>query len=524
MHKEFNLQNIARVCRAELIGDRTDLVIQKVRTDSRKDLTEGLFVAIVGPNNDGHDYLDQALENGAWALLISEKDLVPRYRDKAALLVVDDTTVALGHIARYYRDLTRAQVIAVSGSVGKTSTRDFIAAALSPFTAVHKTKGNLNNRYGLAYSLLDMPEHTPWAVIELGIEGKGDMKDLSYKAHPDLAVLTNIGTSHMEHFENRKDLAEEKRAILSDAKAGAPLFINADDPYLLHIALKEKVNRPVYLVHMKGQGKYLRTELEEDSTLDPAEWKQQEELSRILASYDGPYTYGTFKSGTEFYAENIRKTGHGQSFDFYIKEAGQAEETKVSTVSLKQVSLSNCQNALFGLALTLVLGHDLKPAVEALADLKLTSGRQEEVRLSGGNLLINDAYNASPESMKSAFELLDVLSREGDYEGTLAILGGVNELGPLAPALHLDIGRALGRVKPDRTWLVGPWGQTLARGLEETDPDASYKLFEDTEALLNFIEKEAFCRQLILVKASRTYHLDDVCRILLERGEDLCQA
>ncbi|NLF19839.1 MAG: UDP-N-acetylmuramoyl-tripeptide--D-alanyl-D-alanine ligase, partial [Clostridiaceae bacterium] len=238
MERAFTLNELAAACDGLLLGTTGggQTRIQELCTDSRLDLQDSLFVALVGERLDGHDYLAQAVENGAAALLVHNEILAKQWQTKLPVLLVEDTESALRAIARFYRDSLDLTVVAVTGSVGKTSTRDTIAQALRDQVVVHQTKANLNNMFGVPYTLLDTPLAAEVAVIECGMDHLGEIRDASLAAHPDITIITNIGTSHIENLGSRATILKAKAEILISQKSGGPLVINGEDPYLLQLA------------------------------------------------------------------------------------------------------------------------------------------------------------------------------------------------------------------------------------------------------------------------------------------------
>lgn len=513
MDRAYKLETLAEAVRGELLMpsdmNLENITISDIKTDSREDLKSCIFLAIKGEATDGHQYLEQAVKQGASALIIHDRDLANRYRNQIPVVLVADTKHALEELAHFYREDVKNLLITVSGSVGKTSTRDAIACALEVHGKTHKTKNNINNIFGVPYSILAMPEDADYAVIEVAAGKPGAIQRMSYTTQADITVLTNIGTSHIEHYPNRLAIAEEKAEIYSAQLPGGPLFINGEDPYLLEIAREACTTRPVYIVYTGGKGAFLRTVLAEDQAIMPSNEENIHALSAVLSQYRGSYRFPGIPSGTIFLADKIVESKEGLKFDF-VQIFGDQKKTWAQ-VTLPKASISTAQNALFALAITQVMGLDIVPSVENLRALKLTDGRQQVEEVTNHNLLIDDCYNASPESMKAAFHLLDKLGESAEYTQKVAVIGGVKELGEYAEALHQDIGRSLGRYHLDHYYLLGEWGETMSEAIREVDPDALIDCFNEQDQLIDRLAQARLQDTIILVKASRGYKMEASC-------------
>lgn len=515
MERAFTLNELAAACDGLLLGTTGggQTRIQELCTDSRLDLQDSLFVALVGERLDGHDYLAQAVENGAAALLVHNEILAKQWQTKLPVLLVEDTESALRAIARFYRDSLDLTVVAVTGSVGKTSTRDTIAQALRDQVVVHQTKANLNNMFGVPYTLLDTPLAAEVAVIECGMDHLGEIRDASLAAHPDITVITNIGTSHIENLGSRATILKAKAEILISQKSGGPLVINGEDPYLLQLAQDKAASQPIIFITTEGQAGSLRTRLKEDAELPEADAERLAEVALLAAEYRGANLFPGLPSGTILRAAEIQESAGGMSFSVHCEKPG-GETIVLPQVRLIRPGLQQLENALNAIAVAMLLGLDPERSASALRELRLTSGRQQVEELSDGNLLIDDTYNASPESMKAAFHLAEVLQRNPAYESSVVVLGGVNELGTYALELHEDIGRAAGKSAFSQYYLLGPWADKLAAGVLEANPGALIATFAEQDQLTEALLASHLQRSVILVKASRGYQMENICKAL----------
>ncbi|MCX7773269.1 MAG: UDP-N-acetylmuramoyl-tripeptide--D-alanyl-D-alanine ligase, partial [Clostridia bacterium] len=270
---------------AQMAGGRlsapSDTLVTKVSTDTRTLGAGSLFVALIGERFNGHDFLAQAFENGAEIVMVNEGTTVPQNRPA---IFVDDTLKALGRLASGYRDLFDIPVIAVTGSVGKTSTKEMIASILSARFKVHKTKGNFNNEIGLPLSVLELEDTHEAAVFEMGMRGFGEISYLSRIVKPDYAVITNIGISHIERLGSRQNILKAKLEILEGLRPEGTVILNGDDELLsgLRGLLKHKTifygideNQDVWATDLSSKGEEgvsfeVRTETQDMSLFVPA--------------------------------------------------------------------------------------------------------------------------------------------------------------------------------------------------------------------------------------------------------------
>ncbi len=493
-------------------GDAGSLKIKEVLTDSRADLGESVFLALAGERLDGHDYLAQAVSQNAAALLIHKPELAETYREQVPVILVEDTEDALRKIARNYRDRLDLTVVAVTGSVGKTSTRDTIAQALADQLTVHRTLDNLNNNFGVPFTILQTPTDADVAVIECGMDRPGKIANASFSSHPDITVITNIGTSHIEKLGSRQAILEAKAEIVEQQKAGGPLILNGEDPYLLKLAQAEVTKRPLIFFTTAGQAGSLRTVLAEDREMPEASQAVLDQLIEQAAAYPGEQRFA-LPAGTLFRAAAVEESAGGMTFRIYCERPGEEPEL-LPEVRLTRPGLQQLSNALCALAVTMLVDLDPQRAANALRELRLTSGRQQVEELGEGSLLIDDTYNASPESMRAAFHFTEVLRQNPAYQQSVLVLGGVNELGEYAQELHQSIGRSAGESDFQLYYLLGPWAEALATGIREGAPEAKIRTFTDQALLIKALATEELSRSVILVKASRGYQMEHVCSAL----------
>ena len=405
--KPFTLAEIAAACGGTYVGneDMKSAVITSVERDSRQVKEGSLFLAIKGERVDGHDYIQKCYDSGA-ICAICEK--APENADKPYILV-PSTLQAVKEIGSAYREKFDIPVVGVSGSVGKTSTKEMLYAVLSQKFKTHKTQGNLNNELGVPLTLLSMPEDTEAAVIEMGISGFGEMTRLAKMAQPTICVLTIIGCCHLENLGDRDGVLKAKTEMFDYAKEGAAFILNGDDDKLSTVK-DVRGTKPIF--------------------------------------------FGLDKSN-RYYAENIENNGEGG-----VSCTLCFDDTRLD-VTIPAIGSYMVSNALAAVAAGKLLGlsdEQLKNGVEAYK----TVGSRANVINTGKLRIIDDCYNANPTSVKASLDTLK------NFEGRkVAILGDMKELGSNELALHYDTGAYAKEIGIDRVLSVGPLAKELARGAED---------------------------------------------------------
>ena len=461
MRKMLSLAQVVTATQGEVINrncppDGT-VFFGGVSTDSRTAGEGDLFVALTGEKFDGHDFCGKAFENGVRVFVVSDASKIP---DGGIGILVGDTRVAYGRIARHYRMSLKAKVIAVTGSVGKTSTREMITKALASVGKVHSTKANFNNEVGMPATILSAPEDTDYLVVEMGMRGRGEISYLTDIACPDIAVITNVGFSHIERLGSREQIRLAKMEITEGLTEGGILLINGDDDFLRDYALANTpMGHPVAVVSCEGKkGDYLN-----------------------------------------LFAENITDSDTGIKFDARFDIDGR--ETVIEDIALGVSGIHNVRNALMALMCVKLSNKDPKDAVKALSDFEEMKGRGK-VFETERYIIIDDAYNAAPESMEAAF------ARLGRFDAgrrKIAVLGGMLELGDSSKELHERIGRSCGKYSFDKILVTGEYSSDFIRGLLESDPGSDYEVFDDTDSLDKALGSVIRKGDVILFKASNAF-------------------
>lgn len=408
-----------------------------------------LFVPFKGERTDGHKYVRQAFEKGAGASLWQKG--VPDVPADLPVILVDDPEKALQKLAAAYRKENHFKVVAITGSNGKTTTKDMIAGVLSTKFSVQKTEGNFNNNLGLPLTLLNIKESTDVAVLEMGMSGFGEIELLSQIATPDIAVITNIGESHLQDLGSRENIAKAKFEIISGLNENGILFYYGDEPLLKNLV------------------------------------DQTEGLK--CASYGYKDTNGLYPRNTE------------------IDDAGSRVQlgTEETWVSIPVLGRHNVLNGLATVRTALHLGLTLEEIEEGFAKTEMTSMRMERVEGSNGEVFINDAYNASPTSMLAALQFLEEAKAEGKK---IAVLGDMLELGDNEEEFHREIGQKINFNEIPVLLTFGPRSRWLAEEAIERTPLVYW--FDQHAELIAELKKHLSEGDIVLVKGSRGMELEKV--------------
>lgn len=381
--------------------------VTSITYDSR-DVTEGsLFCAVKGERTDGHLYIGDVVKKGAACVLVN-KEPTDIQGDFTAV-VTDDTVKALGLLSGYYRSLSKAVVIGVTGSVGKTTTKDFIAAVTSESFVTLKTEGNHNNEIGLPMTLFSLTPECRVAVVEMGMSAKGEISFMTKLARPKIGVITNVGTSHIGSLGSRENIRDAKLEIAEGIPEEGVLFINGDDPLLAaeHYEFAFSVER-----------------------------------------------YGVHSRSAAYKAMNIRTGADNTVFDIVYSN------TAVINVEIPTLGRHNVYNALVAFAIGTMLGMDERRIRNGLKNFKSTGMRQKIYEMNGITV-IEDCYNAAPESMRAAIEVLT--SKAKKTGGTpCALLGDMLELGEGTRLMHDQLGQLAAQMKIKKLYCYGAMAETVA--------------------------------------------------------------
>ncbi|MCR5004365.1 MAG: UDP-N-acetylmuramoyl-tripeptide--D-alanyl-D-alanine ligase [Clostridiales bacterium] len=454
---------LAKAAGGRVIPERmADAYVRSVEIDSRKIMLGSLFIPIIGERVDGHDFIEKAFSQGATCALIREDHLMA-HEDQLpyckALIVVQDTEAALEDMAAWYRSCFPIPIVGVTGSVGKTSCKDFVAAALSGGRKVLKTLGNHNNNIGMPLTLFELDETYEAAVTEMGMDHFGEITRLSRTARPKVGIITNIGISHMENLGSREGILKAKLEITDYLDPEGILFLNGDDERLYGL----KGKRP--------------------ETIEYFGWQEACE-GRILAAESLPDGRLYFKG-----------TYHGETYETVLHTPA-----RHMAYNIMPAIMSAC-----------FLGLTKEEILRGLDSYESADGRMHVLN-GAGCTVIDDCYNASPDSMTAALETLAAWPGSGRH---FAILGDMFELGAMEEEGHRAVGRVVAEKSGiDVLWTVG----TRARWIQEeaSRSAAVCRHFDTVEDLIEALAGEVRTQDVILVKASHGMALERIVRTLTE--------
>ncbi len=456
---------IVKATQGELLCGDLKHSFSGISIDSRSISVNELFVAIKGDVHDGHSFTSDAIERGVSGLLIdrANTDKLPgkeSIENSIVCITVNDTTRALGDLAAFNRKRSNATVVGITGSNGKTSTRKMTAGVVSRRFSTLSTFGNLNNQIGLPLTLLNLNFNHRWAVLELGMNSPGEIKRLAEICSPDIGVITNIGPAHLEGLGSLDAVMQTKAELLKEIKPNGTAVLNADDHRLLQLA--DYTSRNVLLFGLSKNA-----------------------LIRALS---------------------VKGTGTGLSFTLVLPEES-------ITVNLKTPAIFMVSNALAAAAVGYLLGLTAGEIKEGLEDFKPVKGRMNILKTGKGINIIDDTYNANPDSMKAAINTL--MSLKGNNRGIL-VAGDMLELGEYAESMHRNIGRIAAGSDIAKLYVTGQFAQTVATGAMDEDMD-SRDIFTGTkEEILEGIKDRIGPGDWVLVKGSRGMTMETIVEGLLD--------
>ena len=459
MRNEMRLVDAAEIYGGTLLNP--DCRFSSVSIDSRKTAAGDLFVALKGPNFDAHEFLPDVANRVAGLVVSKANTKIPLPQ-----WVVADTTNALGHIARMRRDLHSGLVIAITGSSGKTSVKEMTATILRQQKTVHATKGNLNNHIGVPLTLLAMPAKTDIAVLEMGASAASEIGYLCEIARPDIALVNNVQRAHLEGFGSVAGIAAAKGEIYSGLDDAGMAIVNIDQPWL-------------------------------------KEWQQ-------LIANRPCITFSIKDQSADFGVENIEASGNGcYRFDLCDRRHGKQSSQEVD---LCIPGLHSINNALAAASCAAAAGADLKQIAQGLGLTQPVEGRLNSIQLSNKVTLIDDTYNANPDSFKAG---IDVLSAA--VGRSILVMGDMAELGDRTRELHQQIGEYALKSDIDAMYCVGD----LSIAAADTFGGEHFQSQQKLIAALKDVLRMGHHKQeqtTILVKGSRSSGMDKVVQLLSAEG------
>lgn len=448
--EKLTLDEIKSSINGEILlkGDNQNFV--KVNTDTRTLEKGHIFIALKGEKFNANEFVEQASEKGATLCIISEvKFDINNIKPWTTVILVKNTYTALLDLAKYYKSKLKVKVVGITGSTGKTSTKDVVAAALSSKYKVFKTKGNFNNEIGLPLMMLSLDNTYDIAVLEMGMSNLGEIHRLAEVAKPEIAIITNIGISHIENLKTQDNILKAKMEIVDFFNKENTLILNHDDKYL--------------------------------STVTDVKFN----LINIGLNGHNLYT-----------AENIILNEHDINYILKDNILGTKEK-----ITLNMIGKHNVYNSLLAIACARKLEVSYEEIKHGLKNIQTTSMRLDVIKGSKFTI-INDCYNSSPDSVRAAIDVL--INRKSNR--SIAILGTMRELGHMAYVSHEEIGKYAKDKGIDYLFTLGEFNEAFKKGFGENN----FKEFKDIESLIGYMEnflKEGDC---VLVKASRYMKFENI--------------
>jgi UDP-N-acetylmuramoyl-tripeptide--D-alanyl-D-alanine ligase len=465
---EMTTDDLASACGGRLLAGSALSRVDKIVIDSREVTPGACFFAIAGARTDGHSYLESAASAGASALVVHDEPGNGLAHFETSLILVDDTTSALQRLASAVRERVNPKVVAITGSIGKTSTRHFATSLLQTRWDVHSTPGNLNNHWGLPLSLLGLERHHEVMVAELAMSGPGEIRALARIARPDVGVITNVAPVHMEFFENVDGVAAAKAELAEELSASGTLIVNGNDQRTAQMAtlFQDAVGAVVTFgidIEADVRARY--------PSVGPLGWQFELEFAT------------------------------GASVPVTLPLTG--------------------EHTLMNFLAAAAIAHALEVRPEAIAartqGLTFPAGRGGIQELSNGVRIIDDSYNASPEAMKCSLDRLAGMATSGRR---IWAAGDMLELGDWSEDAHREVGEHAGRLGIDALFAVGDYASFIAAGAESGGiPATQIACFDTAGEAGRAIAGEIRSGDLLLVKGSRGVHMEHVIEALRKSAE-----
>ncbi len=420
--------------------------IEGISIDDRTIKKGELFVALVGDKFDGHHFIESAISKGACGVLVSNLKLARKHNG----LFVNDTKKALIQIAKFARNRFNGITIGITGSSGKTSTNYLLSNALNQFGKTHKTSGNNNNIIGLSLTLARLPYNYDFCVLELGMNNKGEIIKLTKIAKPNVALITNVSSSHIQNFKNEKEIARAKSEIFLGLEKNGIAIINSDN--IWHEFLITQAKKVNAKIHLFGHSKNSNTR-----------------IMKIIDEKEGSIVF----------------------FD------------KIKNWYLKYLNITQAENAIATVSVIKELKLESAKVIKVISNLKPLSGRGEKLTINFNKnkktFIIDDSYNSNPASMKAAlYNFYNLRLKLSNFE-VVIIIGDMLELGESSTQMHLELVPILKKIKPDLLLTIGSYSKKIHNELKFTFNSYSYCKIDK---LINDIKKFIKPNQIILLKGS----------------------
>lgn len=455
------VSDIVEAVGGKLLCGNNNAIVTNVQIDSRNVVDGTLFVALVGEKTDAHKFINKCFEQGAVCCITQKKDI----NKNGTLIYVDNTLTALQKLGSWYRDKFNCTVIGITGSVGKTTTKEMIYSALSYKLDVMKTRGNMNSQIGLPVTILDIEKGNDCAVIEMGVSMFDEMNHLVDIAKPKCAVITNIGVSHIENFKTQENILKEKIKITTNFTDDSVLFINGDDDNLRNVHKYTNVKTITFGIDTK----------------------------------------------CDYNAENIVYAEDRTTFTMINGNNKQ-------DVTLNVIGEHNVLNALASFAVGNYMGINNANIAVGLKNYIAPPLRQQIYKLDNNITLIDDSYNASPDSMRSAIKTLILVGNNTTNRNgkKIAILADMLELGDIAINEHKKIGEYLANHKIDCVITIGELAKNIVIEAVNVKPSIINKSFMDNNSAYEYVKSIIKSNDTILIKGSRGMKTDEIVKKIKE--------
>lgn len=457
------IEEIAKSCNAKILQKGLINEVEGISIDTRTMESKTLFVALKGESFDGHDFIGAACEKGAAAIIFEINRNLDLSRLKDIYIIeVNDTLKALKDISKFYRDQFNIPFIGVTGSTGKTTTKDMVSSVLSYKKQVLKNAGNFNNQIGLPLTLFKLEERHEAAVLEMGMSSFGEIEALVEIVQPQVAVITNIGMSHIEHLGSKENILAAKLEIASKMRVGDYLLLNGDDDYLSKLRGEPSVYSKIY--------------------------------------------FGLQKENDVVAGNVINHGEEGFSFDVLIQGEKQAYR-------LSYPGIHNVYNALAAIWIGRHFGMSQEDIQKALDQFEPSKMRMEIVKLEDIKV-INDAYNASPDSMRAALGVLNSFTAGR----RIAVLGNIYEMGDFAEEGHRAVGSCFASTGVEVLITVGEMAKWIAEEAIDKKTRKELHILNNNQEAISTLNKILQPGDTILVKGSRGMKMEEIVKYLQERS------
>jgi len=460
---KFMMEQFLKATGAKVLSEGTKVPCIGISTDSRTLKSGELFFALNGPNFDGHEFIQEAIKKDAWGLVVEKvPGPVSRSLSPSWVFQVTNPLSTLGDLSLWWRSQFNIPCVAITGSNGKTTTKEMTASILSTRWPVLKTEGNFNNLIGLPLTLDRLDEKHGACVLEMGMNAPGEIKRLTEIANPTVGLVTNAASAHLEKLHTVEAVARAKNELYETMSEQAVAVYNAEDIW----------------------------------------------MTKLVQNFKGKKIAFGMKSNCDVRFEHMENVG------FDSMELKLAVQGKILEAKLKTTGIHNVMNAMAACAAASALGLSLEAMKEGLESFTPLKMRFEHIQLANGVRLVNDAYNANPLSMEAAFQTVARAKRAGRF---IAVLGDMKELGDSSQKLHEEIGKKAVENGVEKLFLIGEFSANIASGAGEAGLKKNQIFIaENQTALVEAVEKEMKAGDIVLVKASRSMQLEKIVEALKE--------